>query len=219
MFRTSLQCCTTSRHRVYCVAKACEKKMCQAAITFPEMSARPWTFSPTSMFSLPPAVPAAVAPLVEKHQVPICDIGPLARSPSSTSTVSASPAAASVVSAMPSPAGEPGGSVNEMVAAMRAKLGGGAASEPVRDASGHGEQQDEEVAVASEEKPVRKRPAAAAPATPAMKRPAAAPSKLAMKRPAAAADFGLLLGCGKCRRSATGCAQCRDPNFGGRRGP
>jgi hypothetical protein len=32
-------------------------------------------------------------------------------------------------------------------------------------------------------------------------------------------EGGLVLGCAKCRRSPTGCSQCRDPSFKGKRGP
>jgi hypothetical protein len=173
------------------------------------------------MFSVPPTVPAARQPM------PICDIETLARSPTSTSLASShlavasalpSPAALasspSLVSAMPSPADEPGG-VSDLVAAMRKKLGGepATAGEPVAVVAV--EKHDGEELHAEEEeaemKATMKRPAAAASSV--LKRPTAA-----MKRPAAATDFGLVLGCGKCRRSVIGCAQCRDPKFGGRRG-
>lgn len=58
-----------------------------------------------------------------------------------------------------------------------------------------------------------------------LKRPAAGPTAQGgdnrpakvLKRPAAA-DGSLILGCSKCRRSTSGCAQCKDPNYAGRRG-
>lgn len=49
------------------------------------------------------------------------------------------------------------------------------------------------------------------------KRPAASEQQGLMTKKPAAAEKRLLLGCSKCRGSPLGCAQCKDPKFGGQR--
>lgn len=138
--------------------------------------------------------------------------------PVSSSSPQASSPNASVlgVLALPAPA-EPESAADDeleqMVATMKAQLN---PDKPVRKQPVVKQQVMKRPAAALPQ-PVMKRPAAALP-EPVVEQPAATLPEPVVKQPVLEPGKPLVLGCCKCRFKAHGCAQCKDPRFGGRRG-
>lgn len=171
--------------------------------------------SPSSL-SLPSPVEAV--PLTS--QVAVAASLPTGCFPSSSPAAMPSPSP-SLMPGLALSSSVPSASVQDVVAAMRSKLGIEPPAGDVQESGGGGAEVMKKAMKAAAMKS-KKMPKAmkAAKAMPMKAMKASTKTKepmKAMKRPAAAA--GLVLGCSKCRGSEGGCSQCKNPAFTGKRGP